>query len=212
MIEIIPAILTSDPDDLKKKFHQVQKFARAVQIDIGDGKFIPTTTINFEDLEDVSPDLFLEIHLMVAEPEKYLLPFVQIGAKRIIFHFESSNNPLKVAQRIKELGIECGVALSPSTSLEKIRELDWQIDEILLLAVEPGKQGQEFQDSAISRICEIREIYPEAIIGVDGGINKNNINLISRSGANIAVVGKAIFGEADPQKAYQEIRKICDET
>ncbi|MFH1749478.1 MAG: ribulose-phosphate 3-epimerase [bacterium] len=212
MIEILPAILTTDPEDLHKKLKIAEKFSSSLQIDIGDGKFIPTTTINFEDLQDIETKLFLEIHLMVAEPDKYIAPFVDLGAKRIVFHIEVVENPIKIAEKIKTLGCEVGVALSPGTSLSKLRELDYKLDEIMLLSVKPGKQGQEFQEHVISRICEVREIYPDIVIGVDGGINKDNINLISKAGANIAVIGSAIFNTSDPEQAYREIIKVCDET
>ncbi len=212
MLEIIPAILTSDLDDLKKKIKEVEQFSEIVQIDIGDGKFIPKKTIGVSDLEEIESNLFLEIHLMVSEPEKYIMPLVDLGTQRIIFHLESTQEPLKLAQKIKALNCGCGIALSPETSIERIRELDYQVDEILLLGVNPGKQGQKFQEQTISKICDIRDLYPDIIIGVDGGVNKNNINLISRSGANIAVIGSAIFDTSNPKKAYKEIIKACDET
>lgn len=212
MIEVLPAILTTDPEDLHKKLKIAEKFSSAVQVDIGDGKFIPTTTINFEDLQEIKTKLFLEIHLMVDEPDKYIVPFVDLGAGRIIFHIEVVENPIKIAEKIKTLGCEVGVALSPETSLSRLRELDYKIDEMMLLSVEPGKQGQEFQEQVISRICEVREMYPDIIIGVDGGINKDCISLIDKAGASIAVVGSAIFDASDPEQAYREIIKVCDET
>lgn len=211
MIEIIPVILTSDPKDLKNKIKQVKKFSGAVQVDIGDGKFISKKTIDFGDLEEIEHNLFLEIHLMVCEPEKYIAPFIDLGAQRIIFHIESVENPIKIAEKIKALGCGCGIAISPETSLESLKELDYIFDEVMLLGVTPGKQGQKFQEQTISRICEVRDLYPDIIIGIDGGVNKDNINLISRAGANIAVVGSAIFNSDDPEKSYREIIKTCDE-
>ncbi|MFC1656901.1 ribulose-phosphate 3-epimerase [Patescibacteria group bacterium] len=212
MIEILPTILTTDPEDLKKKIKIAEKFSSGLQIDIGDGKFIPTTTINFEDLQEAETKLFLEIHLMVSEPDKYIAPFVDLGAGRIIFHIETVENPIKIADKIQALGCEAGVALSPDTFLSRLRELDFKIDEAMLLSVIPGKQGQVFQEQVISRICEVRDMYPDIVIGVDGGINKDNIKLVDRAGANIAVVGSAIFDSFDPEQAYRDIIKVCDET
>ncbi len=212
MIEVIPTILTTDPEDLHTKIKQAEKFTKILQIDISDGKFVPTTTINFEDLQDVDTKLFLEIHLMVSEPDKYIAPFVDLGAGRIIFHIESVENPIKIVDKIQILGCEAGVALSPDTSLSRLSELDFKIDEVMLLSVTPGEQGQEFQEHVVSRVCEVRDMYPEIVIGVDGGINKKNISLVDKAGANIAVVGSAIFDSSDPEQAYKDIIKVCDET
>jgi ribulose-phosphate 3-epimerase len=212
MIEIVPAILTNNPEELEKKLALVQEFAGAVQIDICDNRFVKTETVTFEDLPQFDDHIFVEVHLMVESPERHIMRYAELGVDRIIFHIESTNNPVQTAEKIKALGCEVGVALNPDTNLDVYRELDHLVDEVLIMGVVPGGQGREFVDDTLDRVVQLREIYPDAVIGVDGGISQENINLISRSGANIAVIGSAIFDNEDPQAAYREIIKACDAT
>ncbi|MBI4330507.1 MAG: ribulose-phosphate 3-epimerase, partial [Chloroflexi bacterium] len=136
-MRILPAILTDRADDLEKKIRQAETCTRLVQVDIMDGRFVPSRSINAADLSRVRTTLELELHLMVLEPENQVADFVRGGASRIVFHYEASADPAAVIRTIRAMNVKAGLALNPETPIEPLVQLAPEIDFALFLSVNP---------------------------------------------------------------------------
>ncbi len=206
---IVPAILTDDPKALQTMLRQSEAFTDYVQIDIMDGKFVPSRSITYNDLSHPPAKLGWEAHLMVLEPEKYLPGFQSAGARKVIFHYEATSSPHEVIARIKKLGMEAGLAINPETPVSSIAHLLKELDSVLLLSVHPGFYGAKFLPEVLDKVTELRRLHPSIRIGMDGGIKEGNIAQIARSGVDDICVGSAIFRQPDPQKSYERLLDIA---
>ena len=202
----MPAILTNSLPDLKKKLKRIRDLSDWLQLDIMDGRFVKNISVNLADLKKIKFPKNLEIHLMVENPEKYFQDCQRLKAKRVIFHIEATKNPLKVLKEMKRYQFERGMALNPETKIEKIKPYLNQLDLVLFLGVTPGFQGQKFNPIVLGKIKNFRKIFPKIKIGVDGGINLENIKKISQAGADYLVVGSYLFQSKNIKKAYQLLK------
>ena len=205
MQKVIPAILTADEKELKKQLALLKGQSNWVHIDIMDGKFVENTSVNLFALEEARQYFNLEIHLMAQHPEKYFEDCKEIGAKRIIFHFEATGNLEKVLEEGISYEFQKGIALNPETPLSMIEPVKEKVDSLLIMSVRPGLQGQEFILSALEKAKEARKLFPQLLIGIDGGIGQENIKEVFRVGVNYAVVGSAIMKAENP---LEELRKL----
>lgn len=216
--KIIPAILTNNVADLQSKLQQVQGLTDWVQIDIMDGKFVDNTSISIEDVFKVKPikDFSVEAHLMVQNPASYFLLCQENNIKRVIFHIETFDmkNALSQAQKFS---FQKGLALNPETPIKEIIPYIDKIDVAVLMSVNPGLQGQEFILETLQKISELKKIAPRLPIEVDGGINLNNIKMISEAGADYLVVGSGLFAASSkavqphPGREVKDIKKHFEE-
>lgn len=204
MVDIIPAILTDDPSVLEQEIAQAKKLCSCAQVDILDNSMISGKTVSPKDYEAFGK-IFLVAHLMVDHPTSYLADLERAGFGRVIFHLESKEDPAKTILKIKHHGFEAGIALNSETDVPNLGKLAQFVDEILLLSVTPGKQGQKFQESITGKIAEVRDLYPDLLIGVDGGINDQNAPLLERVGANVLYVGDYLWGKNNPDKALKNL-------
>lgn len=209
MLDIIPAILTDDLEVLKKQIDQSKRFFGAAQVDILDDTLIPGKTVPPGEFDDLG-DIFLEAHLMVNHPTNYLEDLKRAGFDRVILHIESGEDLEKSLIKIKGFGFESGVALSPQTQLPEFGKTIDLVDEILLLSVTPGEQGQIFQENIITKIAEIKDLHPEAVVGVDGGIDDKVAPLLESAGANIIYIGHYFWGKNDPKTAFEKLIKALN--
>lgn len=210
-IRVVPAILTDDPSTLEKMVHQAKNFTDCVQIDIMDGRFVPSRSVTWEQVADLSVKLNWEAHLMVMQPEKCLKGFKQAGASKIIFHHEATTSPHDVISRIKNLGLEVGLAVNPDTPVSAIVPCINEIDSILLLTVTPGFYGSQFIPEVMDKVAELRSIQPEIEIGVDGGVKENNIREIASAGVDYICVGSAVFMQTDPTESYRRLQSLVQQ-
>ena len=210
-IRVVPAILTDDPSTLEKMVHQAKNFTDCVQIDIMDGRFVPSRSVTWEQVADLSVKLNWEAHLMVMQPEKCLKGFKQAGASKIIFHHEATTSPHDVISRIKNLGLEVGLAVNPDTPVSAIVPCINEIDSILLLTVTPGFYGSQFIPEVMDKVAELRSIRPEIEIGVDGGVKENNIREIASAGVDYICVGSAVFMQTDPAESYRRLQSLVQQ-
>lgn len=211
-MKIIPAILTDKPQELKKMIGQAEDFCDLAQIDIMDGKFVPSRSISAADLAEIKTKLKLEIHLMVDEPSRYLEPFKDAGASRVIFHYESKENSSEVIKRIRDLGLEAGLAINPPTQLSEVESFFKDIDVLLLLSVNPGFYGSKFIPEVCDKARAIKKLKGNFILAMDGGIKYDNISMIKDAGVDIACVGSGIFGKGEPKQNYELLLKKLTET
>jgi ribulose-phosphate 3-epimerase len=208
---IVPAILTADPQALAKMVRQAETYADFVQVDIMDGRFVPSSSVTCGDLAKVNPKLRWEAHLMVRQPEEQLQCFARAGAEKIVFHFEATTCPLRIIKLVRHQGVEVGLAVNPETPLTATLSLADSVDSVLFLTVHPGFYGAKFLPEVLDKVVELRSRKPNLEIGVDGGIKENNVGEVARLGVDYICVGSAIFAQPDPAAAFRRLQSLADQ-
>ena len=211
---IAPSILSADFTRLGEELVQIEKAgADWVHIDVMDGQFVPNITygpIIVEACKRVSR-LELDVHLMIEKPDLIIPDFAKAGADYISVHAEACTHLHRSLQLIKSFNIKAGVALNPATPLSAIEWIIDQLDFVLIMTVNPGFGGQKFIKSSIDKIETLfnmlKDYNSNAIIQVDGGINKETINKVSTAGASSFVAGSAIFNTEDYKKTISILRQ-----
>lgn len=206
MIKIAPSILSADFSKLAQEIETVS-CAEYLHLDVMDGSFVPEITFGagvVKSIRESSRQIF-DVHLMVEHPETHIDSFVNAGADLITFHIEAARHAYRLIQKIHSHGIRAGVALNPATSLTTVEEILPDVEQILVMTVNPGYGGQKFIDSQLDKIRRLRARF-DGDIEVDGGINEETSKLVIEAGANILVAGSAIFGAEDRASAIRNIR------
>lgn len=216
MIEIIPAINVNSFEELNRKIKLIEPFARWAQIDVEDGKFISRKTWNNPvDLIRLETPLDLEIHLMVYDLEEILENWLATAAERIIFHFEAmkgndrDKDIFRLINLIYGAGKSVGIAINPETEWEELKPFIYNIDEVLVMGVNPGASGQKFKKEILPKIKSLRRIHPNIIIGVDGGVNLENIGEIASAGVERIYSGNYIFDSGNIKQAIDDLRSMA---
>lgn len=206
MIKIAPSILSADFSKLKEEIDTVSS-AEYLHLDVMDGSFVPEITLGagvVKSIRKFSNQIF-DVHLMVEHPETHIDSFAAAGADIITFHIEAAKHAHRLIQKIHASNIKAGVALNPATPLAMVEEILGDVDQVLIMTVNPGYGGQQFIDSQLKKIESLRKIF-DGDIEVDGGINPETSKLVKKSGANVLVAGSAIFGKEDRALAIRSIR------
>jgi ribulose-phosphate 3-epimerase len=217
-IELEPSIYAADFSRLRDQLGElVAAGARVFQFDAGDGHFIPEITIGPIVLASISPLMrawggLLDCHLMVEQPERHFEAFAGAGADSVTFHVEASADPVRAIERARSLGLGVGVAFKPSTTVEEAVAAAEGADLVLCMSIEPGYSGQEFMPEALGRIERLRELLPDGVrVQVDGGVNDRTIGSVRDAGADLLVIGSAIFWRDDPAAAYRTLTEAVSE-
>lgn len=216
-MKIAPSILSADFANLSVALDQCERGeADQIHVDVMDGHFVPNITVGPGVVKDIRnrTGLPLDVHLMIENPEMYIPQFVQAGSDLITVHIETCENLSTVIRQIKESGAKAGVTLKPDTSLKEIENVISEVDLILIMSVEPGFGGQEFIPETLDRVRKIKKMIaalkernsPE--ISVDGGVKLSNAKKIVEAGADILVIGSAIFETKDPVKTMNMFKQI----
>lgn len=205
MQKVIPAILTEDLNELKAKLELFHEKSQWMHIDIMDGKFVPNTSVSLFALGDAHEFFNLEIHLMVQNPETYLEDCKEVGAKRVVVHAESVQDIPVFLEKAKSFEFQTIVALNPETIISGFPK---ELKGVLLMAIQPGFQGQEFLPLVLQKIAETKKLSSGLLVGIDGGVKKENIQSIFQAGADYAVVGSAIMQNPDPVAAFKELEEM----
>ena len=208
--KVVPAILTDDPESLEVMIRQAESFTGYVQIDIMDGQFVPSRSVTAKHLRDISINLEWEAHLMVNTPENYFEEFRRAGAKKVVFHYESTDMPQEVISRARKSGLSVGLAINPETPVSDILSLLGEVDGVLLLTVNPGYYGSPFIPEVLGKVAELRTARPDVEIAVDGGIKESNILDVARNGIDMICVGSAVFLQPDPGESFRHLQKLVD--
>lgn len=212
LTRVVPAILTNDPRALGTMVRQAETFTTYVQFDIMDGQFVPSQSITWKHLANLSMKLDWEAHLMVLHPEDYLQGFHQAGAQKVLFHHEAASSPRKVISLARDLDLKVGLAINPETTASAILPLVDEVDSVLLLTVNPGFYGSKFIPEVMDKVAELRSARPDLEIGVDGGIKENNITQVARAGVDVIYVGSAIFLHPQPGESFRHLLALAQES
>ncbi len=206
MIKIAPSILSADFSKLGEEIKDVEKGgADYIHVDVMDGHFVPNITIGPLIVEAIRPitSLPLDVHLMIENPDNYIPTFAQAGADIITVHVEACPHLHRTIQLIKSHGIKAGVVLNPHTPVSAIEHVLEDIDMVLLMTVNPGFGGQKFIHSVLPKIKQVADMVKErnleVEIEVDGGVNAETARLCVEVGANVLVVGSAVYNQKRPR-------------
>lgn len=201
-VQIAPSILTADFGRLAEEVQAAEAGgADAIHLDVMDGRFVPNISFGPDIVAAVrsATSLPLDVHLMIEDPERYVDAFAHAGATGITVHLESSRHIHRTVQRIVELGCRAGIALNPASPIECLREMSPFVDLVLVMSVNPGYGGQQFIETSTSKLRRVRklldELNPTCDLEVDGGVGVQNINDVVRNGANVIVVGSAVYND-----------------
>ncbi len=210
MRKIIPSVLTKDPNELERKIRILENYADIIQIDIMDNGLVPNISIEIDEIHKVKPKSKLEMHLMVKKPIDYIEPSVNVGAFRIIFHVESDDDPREVIEKIVQSKAEPGIAINPPTPVESIQQYLDMISIVLVMGVNPGFQGQKFIPDVLSKVRFIKNIRPNLLIEVDGGVNPETGPMLLSAGVDILNVGSFLFKNDDVENNWNEMQAIIN--
>ena len=213
MIKIAPSILSADFVNLERDIQMVSS-ADYLHVDVMDGAFVPNITIGVPVVQSIRKctSMFLDVHLMIDKPVRYVEAFAKAGADMLSIHLEA-DHPTRVAEALKVMG-DCGVkkavALRPITSPRAVLPYIDELDMVLVMTVEPGFGGQAFMESQLDTIRQVRALLerynPACELEVDGGIAPKTAPLVIEAGANVLVAGSAVYGAKDIPAAIAALR------
>ena len=216
-VQIAPSILSANFAKLAEEINKVEEGgADLLHIDVMDGHFVPNITIGAPVVKSLKKiaRIPLDVHLMIEKPENFIEDFHQAGTQILTIHQEVSPHLYRTIQAIKERGIKAGVAINPSTPIHVLDCILTEVDQVVVMSVNPGFGGQKFIPSAISKIKALRNLITKSglkiNILVDGGIKLDNCLSVVKAGADIIVLGSGIFHTPDPMETVKKIKKTLE--
>ena len=216
MIRLAPSILSADFSRLGEAVRMAEEAgADMIHLDVMDGHFVPNLTLGPQAVSSIrkATRLPIDVHLMVENPGFFIPLFHEAGADWISIHVEASVHLHRDISLIKELGRKAGIALNPATPIHALTDILKELDYILVMSVNPGFGGQKFVDSTRQKIRELRTwldgLDLRIPIEVDGGVGPANMDNLIRDGAEILVVGAAIFAAPDPPQVIARLKEIA---
>ncbi len=208
-----PSFLSCDFKKLEEEILSINE-AKWLHFDVMDGKFVTNTTYNHETLKRLKKvsNQFFDCHLMIVEPEKYYLDYINAGADLVTFHFEATDNPKDLIKSIKSKGVKAGISIKPNTKVEVLNDLLPLLDLILVMSVEPGKGGQKFIPDSLNKISYLdkqrKDNSYNYLIEVDGGINFETGKLVKDVGNDVIVVGSFIFNRDHRNGLIKDLENV----
>jgi ribulose-phosphate 3-epimerase len=210
-IKLAPSILAADFARLGEQVAEAERSgADRIHVDVMDGHFVPNLSMGAPIVQSLRrvTRLPMEIHLMISDPDFFLDEFVEAGTDSFLVHWEGNANLHRTVQRIKSLGKRAGVAINPATPASVLEEIIQDVEQVLVMTVNPGFGHQHFIPTTLRKIGRVRQMVEKVNSGcdveVDGGIDADTAGLVVAAGANVLVAGTAIFGESEGVAASME--------
>lgn len=203
-VTLVPAILTDNKQDYRAQVEKINTFTRRVQIDVTDGVFAPTQTLDVTNVWWPN-NWTADLHLMATNPSEHLDTILKLNPSLCILHAEAQEDLLPVFQTLKDAGIRTGVALMPATFPGNVQPYIEAADHVLIFAGQPGVQGVPADLMQMEKIQLVRNMKPEVEIGWDGGANMTNVRALAHADLDVINVGSAISRAADPAAAFEEL-------
>jgi ribulose-phosphate 3-epimerase len=212
---INPSILSADFANFEKDFGTIAN-ADLIHVDVMDNNFVPNLTFGLpmvQRMQQITPRP-LDVHLMIANVDRWATGYAEAGAYSVTFHAEASENPVALARKIRQIGARAGVAIKPGTAVEGFLEDLEEFDQLLVMTVEPGFGGQSLIEATLEKVSKARRrIDAEKLdiwLQVDGGIDESNIQRVAEYGADTFVAGSAVFKSDDRAKQIENLRNLAN--
>ena len=202
---IVPTILTNDPAIYAKAIQLYSTFAKRIQIDIADGSFVKTVTVQTSNIPALPSDKIVDIHMMVTHPSQFLPDLLKLKPSSVILHAEAGESLLPTFAELHKANIKTGVALMQSTYPGNVKAYINAVDHVLIFAGKLGQQGGTADLLQIEKVKIIRDINSKVEIGWDGGVNLDNVRSIAHSDINVINVGSFISMNPNPPEAYKQL-------
>jgi ribulose-phosphate 3-epimerase len=212
VIKLAPSILAADFARLGEQVAEAERAgADRIHVDVMDGHFVPNLAIGAPIVQSLRriTQLPMETHLMISDPDSFLDEFAEAGSTSFVVHWEGNNNLHRTLQRIRALGKRAGVAINPATPAAVLEEILPDLDQVLVMTVNPGFGHQHFLQSTLPKLRRVRQmierINPECDLEVDGGIDETTATMAVAAGANVLVAGTSVFGTEKNVAAAMEL-------
>ena len=199
-------MLSADFGHLERDTKMIDRSAAEwVHIDVMDGVFVPNISFGFPVLKAITSATkkFMDVHLMIVEPEKYVARFAEAGADLVTFHWEATERVQECIDLIRAKGVKVGISIKPKTPMSVLEEILPQLDLVLIMSVEPGFGGQSFIEGSTEKVRELKAMIERkglgTLIEIDGGVSRHNARELYEAGCDALVAGSAVFKAADPE-------------
>ena len=209
MIQIAPSLLAADFSRLWTELERVSD-ADMLHLDVMDGHFVPNISLGqpvISALRKVTA-LTFDVHLMLSHPLRYIEDFRKAGADIISFHIECEDDPAAVLDEIERVGAKPALAIKPATPVSAIAPFLNRVYMVTVMTVEPGFGGQKLMPAPLEKIAEIKALAPNVLTQVDGGVNRETVQLVKQKGADILVAGSAVFTASDPKEEIEALKAL----